>query len=529
MPNIRTKTIPVTNSGDEDELKRLRSANPIYEELRPEWELYLAAYTGGPKMITPENLFRHVRENQEDYLDRTKRIDYWNYCGPIVDYYTNFLFSEMIQRDGGSDAEFYQRFKSNVDKRGSDVDTYMRGVSTDSKIYGYVFIQVDMPSLPPDRRQILSKADELALGLEPYWILIRPDEILDWVVDDFDNLLYFKRVQRSRVLKDGQIVLLEKYTEFTADTVKVTLVNVTDKKNNTVDSATTVANPWGFIPLVIHRFKHSKHYPYIGESMLIDFAYNNRSVMNYTSLIQEFNYRQCFNVLTKEADPAYIPVKDQNDGDWGSSNIIEYPKGAAAPNYISPPADPAEFLQSERSKCVAEMYRRAQQDTMNELANGEKASGYSQTQSFSKTVPFISNQADMLERTETRLMEITMKMKGGEWKGAIKYKDSYTVTNIFDALQQLTIVFKDLAFPSETFIKEELKRIVLELDGKINPDRLRQIMDEIDNMDVTKWKDTVQSTKGVAAQNNPKQTNSLQEIAQESKQESSAVIPKKAA
>lgn len=477
----------VEDSGLVDpEITRVRAKHPLWTVYAPEWELYLDAYEGGPDFANAKHLFKHRRESTDDFTDRANRIHYLNYCEPLTSFFTNFIFTETIQRDGGSNQDFYLQFIADVNKKGDDITTYMKHVSDDMQIFGMSYTLVDSPRDVAADGEVLTQQDVEDQGLRPYWVLIKPDEIVDWDVDDFERVTYARRVQMVSDRITGTVRTLEKYTEWYLDKTVITLVDASTYSQPQLLSQDTYPNALGEIPLVCVRHKRSKRYPYMGDSFLRDLAYNNREVMNYTSLLQEFLYRQCFNILAKESDNG-LPFRDQEDGVMGTSNILEYPKGASAPSYISPPVAPATFIQSERSFIINEMFKRASQDTLNELFNGEKSSGFSQAQSFSKTVPFIATRADTLESAELAFMKLTMRLMGKQWNGKIKYKDRYELTNITDAISQLTLIFKGLMMPSETFVKEEFKRLVHELDGKISPDKIADIISEIEDMDFTKW------------------------------------------
>lgn len=513
------------------EIERLRSVHEVYDIMFPEWSLYLAAYEGGPAMANAANLHKHQRENEEDYNDRVKRVCYSNYVGQIVDFFANFIYTETIQRNGGKNETWYQDFIKNVDRRGSNLEQFMMDkVCVEGEVFGQQYIVVDTPKVNVAQLEYLTKQDEEDLGLKPYWTAINPLEVLDWIVDDFDNLQYIKRFQKTYEMIGNEKHRFEKFTEIYPDRVLISRIDVTDVKDPVLYDQEEFANTWGFLPIVIHRFKTSRVHPFVGVSGVVDFSKISREVMNYTSLIQEFLYRQCFNILAKEAE-GNIPFRDQLDGEWGSANVMEYPKGATLPAYISPPIDPAEFLQSERSKHVSEMFKLAAQETMNELMNGEKSSGFSQAQSFSKTVPFISTRADNLERTETKLMMLTMKLIGKEWDGKIKYKDRYEITNITDVITQLTSIFRDLMLPSPTFLKEELKRVVAEFDGKIQADKLKTIYNEIDALDFPEFQENqlaalVGQGSSPAEQQAPKQTGTMAEAASEAKTTKTAATTK---
>jgi hypothetical protein len=226
----------------------------------------------------------------------------------------------------------------------------------------------------------------------------------------------------------------------------------------------------------------------MGLSFVRDLAMDNIAVMNLTSLLDEFLYKQCFNILAMEMDTD-LPKADQEDGAMGTSNTLLFPKGAKTPLYITPSSEPANKISEERGTIVAEMYRRAAQDTVNELFNGGGSSGFSKAQSFRTTVPRIANRAEILETFEIQMFQLTYEYMGETWDGKIAYKDHYEITNISDALAQMQTLFSELLIPSPTFAKEEMLRMVSLFDGKLAPDVLKQIRNEIKTADMTEWSD----------------------------------------
>jgi hypothetical protein len=490
--SVTTRQVKSANDRMKAEIKRLRSYNELYEKYSPKWEFFLNAYEGGSDFANnPANLFRHVREHQKDFDDRVSRSHYLNYCEPLVEFFTDFIYQETIQRDGAANAAFFNDFKSDVNKKGEDIDTFMKEVCNDAQIFGHMFVIVDAPTSPAR----LTKAQQAAAGIRPYWVSVRPDEVLDWVADAFDKVLYLKRRQIMTLLDTTSMTkrLVERYTEWTLDQIKITDVDITDGDDKAVLlPATEVANKLGEVPIHIFRYKRSKRDRWMGKSFLNSLAGNNREVMNLTSLLQEFLYRQCFNMLAMQIDQNQ-DQEEQQQGEFSSSNILLYPKDAAhVPAYVSPPIAPAKFLQEERQRIVTEMFKYAHQDLVNELNNGQKASGYSKQQSFVTSATKIASRADILQRGEMRLMQLTMKYMKTKWDGTIKYKDNYNVTNVADSLAQLKQLFTDMQLRSETMLKIQLKRMVHEIDGKLTPDQIKSVEAEIDKMDTDKWFETME-------------------------------------
>jgi hypothetical protein len=499
---------------EQKEIERLKSKHPVYDSYAKEWKVYLDLYEGGPQVLTTDYLFSHSRENEEDYVDRVKRASYRNYCKPLVQFFTDFIFMETIQRSGGNQDTFYQDFKKDVDKKGSPVDKFMSEISDEMQIYGMVYVAVDAPIvISPD----LTVQQEKDFGVRPYWIKIFPDEILDWVVDSFGNYKYVKRFHVVTDVVLGTRVEYDEYTEYFQDSIIITQVDNTNKDKPIILSKNQSSNPFGIVPVVPIVYESSKRDSEMGISFLRDIGRLNRSILNFSSLIDEFLFKQCFNLLAKETEQL-IPTLSQDEGDVGTANVLEIPKGAKMPQYISPPVDPAQFLQSERTSCREAMYSLAAQDMMRELFNGQGASGFSQAQSFSRTIPFISSRAETLQKAEMALMSLTMKLMKKAWDGEIKYKDRYEITNVSDAISQLTLLFRDLGMPSETFAREELKRLVHEYDGKIDDATMKQIESEISKMDFKEWSTGVMKTSKQASsgQGDVKGLQTMQEVMKES-------------
>jgi hypothetical protein len=475
------------SDADKQEVKRLRKTNPTYDKYLPLWNFYLNAFEGGSSMACRDNLFQHPREHKDDFEERAKRVYYHNYCDPIVGFFTTFIYAETIQRDveNEQDNEWFKDFIADVNLKGEDITTFMKQISDFMQIFGMVYTMVDSPA----NADGLTEAQQKEQNIRPYWVVVRPDEILDWVVDEFDKPVYLKRRSLVTELDESNMTVrsLERYYEWSRNKVKISAVDVTQPEKPVLyGAAQEVLNPIGKIPVVVSRYRRSARDKYMGHSFVTDLSFMNREIMNLTSLLQEFLYRQCFNILAMPTDPN-VPEIEQLQGEIGTANMLRYPNSTDKPEYITPPIDPAKFLQDERRNNIQEMFRIAAEDTVNDLFNGSKRSGFSQSQSFKTTVPKIATRADELERTERELLSLTMAFRGKKWAGTIKYKDHYEITNLTDAINQLSQLFKDMQIKSKTFAAAEMKRFVHEFDGKLTSEQMQQVEKEIDATDWEKW------------------------------------------
>jgi hypothetical protein len=328
----------------------------------------------------------------------------------------------------------------------------------------------------------MSALDAKEYGIEnPYLILVKPLEVLDWRTDTFGNYIYIKRVEYISLEVGNDVLDVERYSEWTRKEFKISVVDVSGDKPRLV-SKTTSPNAWNVVPFVPVFNKRSKCNRELGVSAINDIAYQNREVFNLTSLIGEFLYRQAFNILAMEED-ATLPQRSQVEGNMGTSNVLTFPGTVThEPKYLSPPSEPAEFIQSERDKAIADMYRQAAQDVAADLFTGANASGDAAKQAFGRTIPVIAKAADTLQQAEVQILTMWAKLQTKTWTGKIAYKDSFEITNLQDLLLQLSTIFNNLRVMSPTFIREEWRRIVREFDSRIERKTLDKIFSEIEKI-----------------------------------------------
>lgn len=481
LESIQDEAIPSTAKAQAKEIERLYAASPVYEERSDHWRFLAQAYEGGPQYVNAGNLFQHERELDESYEARLKRAHYWNYCASLNDFVPDFIFRDPAER-APDDAikDPFNDFAANVDRMGTTLPQFMRRVAEEARLYGLVWIACDKPAIPKGTdtsKMSLKQAQDQKLD-KPYWYIVRRLEVLDYEVDQFGVYTYLKRLVSHRERKGNDWVVLDRVIEWTQSDVRTTTIDVTDPKKKKIVKRERLEHKLNMVPFVPVFNRRSKFVYDEGVSFLEDIAYQNRQVFNLTSLLDEFLYRQCFNVLVMEQDTA-IPTRSTTAGEVGTANVIEIPKGVQnPPAYLSPPVDPAQFVQTERESVVREMYRQAVQDVTNEVLGG--ASGEAQNQAMSRTVPNIARLADELQLAEIQSLTIWAKLSNREWKGKISYRRDYSISTLMDMVLQLSGILNNLKILPPRFIKEEWKRVIREFDGRLSPEAMTEINKQID-------------------------------------------------
>lgn len=68
-----------------------------------------------------------------------------------------------------------------IDGQGTHFEVFARRLTLEAAVGGYAAVLVDAPPVPLGL--VLTLADEQALGLRPYWALIRAEQIINWTVE----------------------------------------------------------------------------------------------------------------------------------------------------------------------------------------------------------------------------------------------------------------------------------------------------------------------------------------------------------
>jgi hypothetical protein len=466
-----------TGKAAERELERLYAESQVYAQRKGHWRFLAMAYEGGPAYVTEETLFRHEREHHDSFTQRLKRAHYWNFCAPLNDFVPDHIFRDPpeLKPDDSIRAAF-TKFEKNVDRMGTSIDQFMRRAAEDARLYGLAWIGIDKPAIDPQRPP-LTLQDDMDQGLDAaYWYLVRRPEVLDYEVDQFGSYLYLKRLVPTRRRAGSTWRALDRVIEWTQKDVRVTEIDVTDPKKRKLLPATTTQHQFGVVPMVPVFNRRSKFRFDEGVSCLEDIAYQNRQVYNQTSILDEFLYRQCFNILVREQDTA-IPSKDEGSTEVGTSNLMEIPRGVTnKPFYLTPPIDPAGFIQGERDAVIREMYRQAVQDSVHEIFD----SGEAQRAASSRSIPNIARLADELQVAQVQALRLWAKASNLAWSGKVAYRRDFSITTFMDMVLQLSGIFNNLRVLPPRFVREEWKRVIREFDTRLEPDALVEIDSQID-------------------------------------------------
>ena len=190
--------------------------SPTVRAWQPELKLVRALY-GGFNALRAERqqyLPQHPAEEEKDYFIRSMRPTFYNAFARTIRALTGIAFRQP-PTSVGVPPEIQKLYDDDIDNRGTAGDMFLRHTFLDALITGLTGIFVEMPTLDGEN---ITRADELAAEIRPYWTMYSKDNIVSFrtVVED-GQLLLAQLVLREVVQVpqgDYGVKLIEQYRSF---------------------------------------------------------------------------------------------------------------------------------------------------------------------------------------------------------------------------------------------------------------------------------------------------------------------------
>lgn len=452
----------------------LKAENEEYKAIRDDLRFYLDSYQGGSDYLRGGYLFSHTREPIQDFADRKRRVNYFNYCAPLVDIWLGHLYRQPIKRTSGSNQQRLDDFLSDVDLCGNSINAFMKEQSVQSaQIYGYSFVLVDKKPVLEDERTL---ADERRNGADvPYFSYIDPQAMINWALDRQGKSIWMRYVELVEEMPewDSAPRKIKRYWTWTRqEWIIHEIVTDHNGKDSEVKEVSRETHRLGVVPIVTVYNRKAKDRRLVGLSPLRDIAPINRTIYNISSLIDEFLYRQCFNVLTM---PKSGIQSDTEDIKLGTSNVLEYDwtEGMPAPQYLSPSVDPAQYKMEWIDRLIAQIFRLAKVRPLDQ-SSMQAISGESKRWDFHQENQSLNDKADNAQQAEIEMFRIWQMWQAQEPDIEIDYPEDFDIRGINEEIAE-ALELQTLPLGAR-FKSEYLKKLVRRIDSKLPDD----ILDEID-------------------------------------------------
>lgn len=436
------KEVSVGTQPMTDEQKRLKALiarrHPAYEESIEHWKFLEDTYEGGREWFN-DNVFRYIKEGDQEYGDRIKRAYRFNHSREVVDLINKYLFKQPIFRNETDAPSSVKDFWKKATKSGLTIKDFARQVSKKTSMLGRVGIVVDMTT---PKTAVVSKADEKKAGLRTYAYMVSPQQLLDYSFDEDGALNWVLIRECARDDTDPFESSGEEKDRYRLWTkTDWTLYEEQQEgRKKVVKKIDAGQHDLGVVPVILADNIIGDE-AYEAQALIDDIAYLDRAVANYLSNLDAIIQDQTFSQLAMPAQNV-LPGEDNYTKllEMGTKRIFLYDgEGGAQPFYLSPDVKQAELIVTVVNKIIGEIYHTvglAGERTKQDNAVGiDNSSGVAKAYDFERVNALLAAKADSLEVIENKIAHLVALWNGQESQikdALVTYPDNFDTRGLYD-------------------------------------------------------------------------------------------------
>ena len=336
------------------EIKLSERKHPLYDENIAKWDMYFDSIIGGPSVLNENYIFSHRLEDSVDHRDRIERAYYLNFCDTIPSIYNSFIFREHVER---SPDQILEIFRNNTDGRNTPISEFVKRAGYWASVYGVIHALVDITQ---STKKAVSKKAVKAGEIAPYTTLIYPTQLVDWSIDAWGNWRWVV-IATTYYRDDDPNLEREEETHYRLITTEEWRIEDQDGKPvDLPDMESKGRNELGIIPMatIYHRDQNDDK---VGESLIKDIAYINRTILNWCSCIDEQIDRQTFSQLVIPDDGSLAEKSESGEDPLvkvGTGTLFTFPyESSQPPQFISPNTESINTIWKLITDHIKEIYR----------------------------------------------------------------------------------------------------------------------------------------------------------------------------
>lgn len=486
-----------------DVSKVAQRRHPEYAERKSHWEFLEACYEGGRSWFD-DNIFKYIKEGDNEFKERLKRAFRFNHSREVVDLVNKYVFRTSVARNETDAQDSIKKFWKSATSEGYDIDYLMAQVCKRSSISGRIYIVVDNTAT----NAVVSQADEENVQTYAYWV--GPEDALDMSFDDLGNLNWILLREKYRNDADPFLEVegqseqfrlwtklgwqLFRYVKQEENTAIASTQDNSDSKKK-VEVYQSGTHDLGIVPVVIVDHMDSDN-PYSSPALINDIAYQDRAVANYLSNLDAIIQDQTFSQLVLPAQglmPGEEEKAEEKLTEMGTKRIFLFNgEGGMSPAYISPDPQQAELIITAIRTIINEIYHSvgmAGERTKEDNSMGiDNSSGVAKAYDFERVNALLINKSKTLSKAENEILTLVAKWNGEEHNSDhITWADNFDIRGLADEFEIASNL--SLVSAPDSLRKEQMKTLVEKLFPTISDELKNKMFGEIDSDD---WPPTVE-------------------------------------
>jgi hypothetical protein len=160
--------------------------HPARVQMEDAWRLCRDLAAGQDAVVAGRARYlpRHPGEHLDDFKLRLTFAELFNAFRRTISAGVGLLMQTPPKLPDDASEDFVSDW-DNIDGRGTKGPVFAKRFTADAMVTGLGAILVDFPKVAAP--ELLSKADELARGLRPYWVHLRAEQIISWRFASIDG------------------------------------------------------------------------------------------------------------------------------------------------------------------------------------------------------------------------------------------------------------------------------------------------------------------------------------------------------
>lgn len=416
----------------------------ISPEVKKKHDLYKFlqdSYEGGQVYEEGKYLIKHKRESKEDYELRLSRASFMNFCAPVVDIYTSYLFREEPTRTEKKKSTVVDLFLEDADMEGRPWNKVMRELSKLAGASSIMGVIIDKP-----KGEAASRGEELQNGIRPYAAIYNPQAILHWEFKRIDGVPTLTKL----ILKEGETEKLDQIIIWTRDNWKRYERETTAEGNKYILAEPEVENKLGTIPFALLRNRDSFK-KMTGISDIADIATINKRVYYLDSDALEIIDETAYPMLEGDEDD----LKGDGEKVVGTSSVLVRSNDSDGFRWVEAPHTSLPQILEWRHEAIDDIKYLAKIGSGEAQTSGNIESGVALELRFQQLNALLTEKAESAEDFEKRIFELIGKWEDEEIDIEITYPRKF---GIRDLIYDLEIALSaNAVVPSRTFQAEQGK------------------------------------------------------------------------
>jgi hypothetical protein len=145
----------------------------------PQWE-QINALLGGAEMVRAASrrfMSQHEYESDKRYADRLASNTLFNMTKKVLESWVGKPFSGAIHYSKETPEQILE-WGEDIDLQGNNMAVFLRQWFREGLAKAFAPVMVEMPRLATPEGRVRSAADDVAEGVRPYWVHVRPENVI---------------------------------------------------------------------------------------------------------------------------------------------------------------------------------------------------------------------------------------------------------------------------------------------------------------------------------------------------------------